>query len=73
MALQELLLLWGLFLLSNVLLGAAVGMLVKGGPFAKVSVPPAAATFVLVCGLTLMLVAVKQNLLQATINFLIGG
>jgi hypothetical protein len=73
MALQDLLLWWGLFLVSNVLLGASIGMLVKGGPFRKVSVPPAAATFVLVCGLTLMLFAGKQNLLQATINFLTGG
>lgn len=73
MTLQELLLWWGLFLLSTVLMGAAIGMLAKGGPFARISVPPAAATFVLVCGLTLMLVAGKQNLLQATVEFLIGG
>lgn len=70
---MQLLYWWALFLVSNLLLGASVGMLVKGGPFAKMRIPPAAATFLLICGTTLLLVAGKQNLLQATITFVIGG
>jgi hypothetical protein len=70
--LNELVLWWVLFLISNGILGAAVGMLVKGGPFAKTRVPPLVSTFLFVCGLTLFLVAGKQNLLQSTITALVG-
>ncbi|MFZ5814117.1 MAG: hypothetical protein ACOY93_02265 [Bacillota bacterium] len=73
MTLRELLIWWALFGVSNILLGASVGMLVKGGPFAKMKVRPELATFIFVCGMTLLLVAGKQNLLQATITFFFPG
>lgn len=73
MTLTTLLYWWGLFAISNVLVGAAVGMLVKGGPFAKVRVSPMVSTFLFICGLTLLLVSGKQNLLQSTITFITGG
>lgn len=73
MNLVQLLIWWALFGLSNILLGASVGMLVKGGPFAKKPVPPVVATFIFVCGMTLLLVAGKQNLLQITINLITGA
>lgn len=73
MTLMNLLILWGLFGISNVLVGASVGMLVKGGPFAKTRVSPMLATFIFVCGMTLLLVAGKQNLLQHTITFVTGA
>lgn len=73
MALQALIVWWALFMVSNMLVGASVAMLVKGGPFARRTVPPAAATFLFICGMTLLLFSGKQNLLQATITFVAGG
>ena len=73
MTLTDLIFWWGLFIISNGILGAAFGMLVKGGPFAKMRVSPVASTFLLICGLTLLLVSGKQNLLQATITFALGS
>jgi len=71
--LNQLILWWGLFLVSNGILGVAFGLLVKGGPFAKLRVPPMLSTFLMIIGLTMFLVAGRQNLLQATINFALGG
>ena len=73
MTLTQLLIWWGLFGISNILLGVSVGMMVKGGPFAKMNVPPVLSTFIFICGMTLLLVAGKQNLLQLTINFMTGA
>jgi len=72
-SLNELVLWWGLFLISNAVLGLATGLLVKAGPFARVRVPAAFSTFLFICGLTLFLVAGKQNLLQATIAAITGN
>lgn len=73
MSLNELVLWWGLFLVSNVILALATGLLVKAGPFARVRVPAVISTFLFICGLTLFLVAGKQNLLQATIAAITGS
>ncbi|MBP2019347.1 protein-S-isoprenylcysteine O-methyltransferase Ste14 [Symbiobacterium terraclitae] len=72
MSLNELVLWWSLFLVSNAILAAATGLLVKAGPFARVRVPALLSTFLFICGLTLFLVAGKQNLLQATIAAITG-
>lgn len=73
MSTGQLILWWVLFLVSNGILGVAFGLLVKGGPFARLRVPPMLSTFILIVGLTLFLVAGRQNLLQETINFILPG
>ncbi len=70
MNLTQLIISWAIFGASNILLGASVMMLIKGGPFAKRPVPPALATFIFIVGLTMALVGGKQNLLQATISLI---
>ncbi|MEW8979054.1 MAG: hypothetical protein AB2385_11650 [Symbiobacterium sp.] len=69
----ELLMWWVLFLISNVVLAASVGLLAKAGPFARLRVPPILSTFILICGMTLLLVSGKQNLLQETITAIFGS
>lgn|GEM_PF-2082367 len=73
MELGQLILYWVIFGISNILLGLSVMMLTKGGPFARLRVPPAVATFLFICGMTALLFGGKQNLLQSTINFFLQG
>ena len=48
-------------------------LLAKAGPFARLRVPPILSTFILICGMTLLLVSGKQNLLQETITAIFGS
>ncbi len=72
MSLNQLILWWLLFLVANVILAVATGLLAKVGPFARTRVPPILSTFLFICGMTLFLVAGKQNLLQETIGAIFG-
>lgn len=73
MVLTQLIINWVAVGIFSGLLGGSVLMMVGGGPFAKRRVPATVATFVFVVGMTGTLFFGKQNLLQATINLLIGG
>jgi len=73
MGVNELILWWVLFLIANAILAVATGLLVKAGPFARVRVPALLSTFLFICGMTLFLVAGKQNLLQETIAAIFGN
>lgn len=73
MGVSELILWWVLFLIANGILALATGLLVKAGPFARARVPALFSTFLFICGMTLFLVAGKQNLLQATIAAIFGN
>lgn len=73
MGVSELILWWVLFLIANGILAVATGLLAKVGPFARTRVPALFSTFLFICGMTLFLVAGKQNLLEATIGAIFGN
>lgn len=73
MDLTQLIINWVALGIFSGILGGSVLMMVGGGPFAKRRVPAVAATFLFVVGMTGTLYFGKQNLLQATLNKLIGG
>lgn len=70
---MDLLIKWGLFLVSQALLGGSLMMLIKGTmppPMTHKKVAPVVATGVFVVALTMMLVFGTPELLQDTIELL---